>query len=141
MQDRTQDRSHTRVVIGIVLAVLTVPLLILGLMDPMEGGLAMLLAGALIVATRYVSQVHVPRLEWVAWAATAIVGVAAVIAGTLLWQAGITGPGLPIPWWVWVLIGAYEIGVVATLAGGVQYLVRLVGTVRHPRNAAPLLQQ
>lgn len=128
---------HTRHIVGLILTILTIPFLLLGLIDPMEGGLAMLVAGLLVLATWLVSRITVPRLEWIAWAATAVVGAAAVTVGTLLWQAGVTGPGRPIPWWVWVLIGAYEAGVLTTLAGGVQYLVRHVRVLRHHEPASP----
>ena len=62
-----RDQMHVRHVIGLVLAVLTLPLLVLGIFDPIEGGVAMLLAGILLLATWLVSRIPVPRLEWIAW--------------------------------------------------------------------------
>lgn len=38
---------------------------------------------------------------------------------------------------MWGLIAVYTIGVLATLAGGVQYVVRHVQTLRHPDASQP----
>ena len=120
-----RDQMHVRHVIGLVLAALTVPLLVLGIFDPMEGGVAMLVAGILLLATWLVSRIPVPRLEWIAWTATMVAAVVTDAIAGLLWNQGITGPGgTGVPWWLWLLAGAYEVGVVVTAAGGVWYLVR-----------------
>ena len=41
----------------------------------MEGGLAMLAAGGLLLVTWLVSRVPVPRLEWSGWVSTVVTGV------------------------------------------------------------------
>lgn len=133
MRNPAHSPSHTRLIVGFILTVVTVPLLLLGLMDPMEGGMALLVAGAVILATWLVSRVPVPPLEWIAWAAAIAVGITADIIGTVLWNQGLTGPGLPVPWWMWILIGAYEVGAAATAGGGVWYLLRHVRALRHQR--------
>ena len=115
---------HTRQVIGLVLSVLTVPVLLLGLIDPIEGGIAMLVAGALIVVTWAVSRVRVPRLEWIAWLTAVASGASALVAVPMYW------PSTPYPFWVWLLVGLYEIAVAVTVAGGVVYVVRHVRRVR-----------
>ena len=131
LQVPPQDRMRVRHVIGLSLAILTIPLFLPGLIDPIEGGIAMLVVGVFLLTTWLVSRIPVPQLEWISWTATMVVAVAAVTAGTVLWQAGVTGPGLAMPWWMWGLIGMYEIGVVATLTGGIQYVVRHVKALRH----------
>lgn len=121
---------HARHVIGLVLAILTVPVLALGMFDPLEGGLAMLVAGGLLLVTWLVSRVPVPRLEWIAWTATIGVASAALTSAVLLRTAEVTGPGLGLPWWLVGLIALYEVGVVVTFAGGIWYSLRLLRTVR-----------
>ena len=122
----------TRHVIGLVLAVLTVPLVLLGLIDPLEGGVAMLVAGALVLLTWLVSRIPVPRLEWIAWTATTSLAVVTVAVASVLWNQGITQTQ-GLAWWMWGLIGVYTVGVLATIAGNVQYIVRHVRTLRHPK--------
>ena len=62
---------------------------------------------------------------WIAWTATIVAAVVTDAIAGLLWNQGITGPGgTGVPWWLWLLAGAYEVGVVVTAAGGVWYLVR-----------------
>jgi hypothetical protein len=127
---------RTRQITGLVLVILTIPALVLGLLDPLEGGIAMLVAGALILTTRLVSRVEVPRVEWIAWFASVVTGAAAIAGATWInVQRGyvIGGPGAQ-PWWVIALVIGYEVGVVVTLVGGVQYLVRQVRAVRHREN-------
>ena len=121
---------HTRLVIGLVLSVLTMPVLLLGLMDPVEGGMAMLVAGVLILATFAVSRVPVPRLEWIPWVAALIAGASALAAVPQYW------PNDPYPWWVWGLVVVYELAVAVTVSGGVVYLVRHARALRHPHAPA-----
>lgn len=82
--------SRNRHIVGLLLALLTVPLVLLGLIDPLEGGIAMLAAGALLLVTRLVSRIPVPRLEWIAWTATASLAVVTVAIASVLWSQGIT---------------------------------------------------
>lgn len=125
---------RARHTIGLVLSILTMPVLALGLIDPLEGGIALLAAGILILVTWLVGRVPVPRLEWIAWVSTAVVGAAALGAAMVLWNAGITGPGgQGLPWWLVVLLVAYELGVVVTFAGGIWNIVRHIATLRTPR--------
>jgi hypothetical protein len=122
---------RVRHTIALVLSILTVPVLALGIIDPMEGGMAMLAAGILILVTWLVGRVPVPRLEWIAWVSTVAVGAVALGAAMVLWDAGITGPGgQGLPWWLVVLLVAYELGVVVTFAGGIWNVVRHIATLR-----------
>jgi hypothetical protein len=122
---------RTRHVIGLILSALTVPMLVLGLLDPMEGGLAMLAAGTLLLVTWLVSRVPVPRLEWIAWVATVALAAVTIAVAGLLWNADVTGPGRGLPWYLWAMIIGYEAGVLVTLAGGVMYVVRQARELRH----------
>lgn len=120
-----------RHVIALVLAALTVPVLALGILDPMEGGMAMLAAGVMILLTWLVGRVPVPRLEWIGWVATVVVGAVTLAAAVVLWNEGVTAPGRGLPWWLAVLLVIYEVGVVATFAGGVWNVVRHVMVLRN----------
>lgn len=131
-----RDAMYARHIIGLVLAGLTVPLFLLGLIDPLEGGLAMLAAGGLLLVTWLVSRIPVPRLEWIAWTATTSLAVVTVAIASALWSQGVTQQQ-GLAWWMWGLIGVYSIGVLATLAGAVQYVVRHVRTLRHRDAATP----
>jgi hypothetical protein len=117
---------HSRHMIGLVLSILTVPVLVLGLLDPVEGGVAMLVAGLLILLTFAVSRVAVPRLEWIPWLTSVAAGASALAAVPHYY------PLEPYPWWVWALVVVYEVAVAVTVAGGVAYVVRHVRTLRRP---------
>ena len=117
---------RTRQVTGLVLAAITVVVLVAGLLDPMEGGLAMLAGGILILVTWIVSRVPVPALEIAAWGAAVLLGLVTVAAAALLALSGETGPGRGLPWWLWALLIGYEVAVAVTVAGGIWNLVRHV---------------
>lgn len=118
---------HRNLVIATVLSVVTLPVLALGLIDPLEGGLAMLVAGAMILATWLVARVPVPALEWTAWTTAIVTGGLAILG---VWR---TYP-LPVPTWVWVLVVAYEIAVALTLAGAGIHVARHVRRLRAGRH-------
>jgi len=118
--------------IGLVLSLLTMPVLVLGLIDPLEGGIAMLIAGVMVLTTWLVSRVPVPRLEWTAWLAAFTTGAIALAGAILLWESeGAAGIADGMPWWIAVPLISYEVAVAATIAGGVWYVVRHVKAVRH----------
>ena len=71
---------RTRQIVGLILGILTVPVLIVGLMDPIEGGVALLVGGALVVIVFLVSRVPMPRLLWIAWLSAVAFGAASLIA-------------------------------------------------------------
>ena len=122
-----------RLAMGLALALVTVPVLALGLIDPLEGGLALLVGGVLVALTWAVSRVPVPRLEWISWSAGVVLAIASLVSVTLVRQS----QGLPmrgaegLPAWLWVLVVAYEVCAAVALAGGVQYVVRHVRALRH----------
>lgn len=123
---------RTRRIIAVVIAVLTVPVVVLGLIDPLEGGLALIAAGGLVLGTRLLARVNVPRLEWIAWAVAIGVGAGAILLAVALPQeARSTGEGGLFslsPVLITALL-AYELAVMATIAGAVLYVVRLIRAV------------
>ncbi len=132
---------RARSIIAIVVAVAALPLVVLGLIDPLEGGIALLGAIALGLITLLLSRVPVPALAWIAAAATVAIGaitVAIAIAGMPndpqpaadTMTSPLRGLLLALNW-VW------RVGVLVTLAGAVLYLVRLFQGLRPTAAAAP----
>lgn len=115
---------------GLVLSVLAMPLLVLGLIDPLEGGVALLAAGATLAVTRVIGGVLLPRLTWVAWVTAAAFGAIALAGAMIRWEQerGVGPEGLP--WWIVVPLIAYEIAVVLSIIGGGWYVVRHIRTLR-----------
>jgi hypothetical protein len=118
---------RTRQIVGLILGILTVPVLIVGLMDPIEGGVALLVGGALLVIVFLVSRVPVPRLLWIAWLSALAFGAASLIAVAQYY------PWRDYPWWIWALVVGYELAAGVTAAGGVVYVVRMALRLRRDR--------
>ena len=118
---------RTRQIVGLILGILTVPVLIVGLMDPIEGGVALLVGGALVVIVFLVSRVPMPRLLWIAWLSAVAFGAASLIAVAQYY------PWRDYPWWIWALVVGYEVAAGVTAAGGVVYVVRMARRLRRDR--------
>jgi hypothetical protein len=125
---------RTRRIIGLVIAVVALPFLVFGLIDPLEGGISLLAAIVLGIAAWLISRVPVPRLAWIAMLVTVVLG--AVTLGIAIFAVPVeTGPdtvaaplsgGLVV--WNWL----YRVGVLVTVAGWIVYLIRLVTSLRAP---------
>ena len=126
-----------RLITSLIVGVITLPALVIGLIDPLEGGLALLVALGLAVAVRLLSDVPVPRLAWISFAATLAVGALALVLAIvgMPTDAGqevgpdVTAPN-PLSAGVRMLVWVYRIGVLVVLAGGVVYLVRIAQALR-----------
>lgn len=118
---------RARQIAGLVLGILTVPVLILGLMDPIEGGMALLVGGVLLGVIFLVSRVPMPRLVWIPWLSAVALGAASLIAVAQYW------PSVPYPWWIWALVVGYEVAAGVTAAGGVVYVVRIARRLRRDK--------
>lgn len=55
---------------SLILGILALPVIVIGLIDPLEGGLALLVVMALGVVTRLLSGILAPRLAWMSMAVT-----------------------------------------------------------------------
>ena len=128
---------RTRRIIAIVLAVITVPLLVFGLIDPLEGGIALLVAIALGVVVWVLARVPLPRLLWISLIATVAIG--ALTLGLAIFEIeGASGSGsgtaanpmLPLAALLWV----WRAGVLVVLAGAILYIVRLFRSLKEARN-------
>lgn len=123
---------HARRIVAAILAGLTMPVVVLGLIDPVEGGVALLLAAVLGGIAWLVGRVPLPRLAWIPWMCAVGIGVLALVAVSIpYWgqeHRPRGGEGLT-PALVVVLV-AYELAVGVTIAGSVQYFIRVVRSVR-----------
>ena len=131
-----------RLIASLILGIITLPVLFLGLIDPLEGGIALLVALGLGVLVRLLPGVPVPRLAWIAMLVTAGVGILALvlaIAGMPTEAEQVVGPdataGNPLGGGLRILVWIYRLGVLFVLAGGVVYVVRIAGALR--RSAQP----
>jgi len=98
---------------------------------------ALLIAVALGVAVRLISGVAVPRMTWIPLVATVAVGALAFLLAIIGMPSDVgqeVGPEAsaphPLSGSVRILVWVYRLGVLATLAGMVVYLVRIGGAVR-----------
>lgn len=131
------EAVRPRIVASLAIGVLTLPVIFFGLIDPLEGGIALVLALGLGALVRLVSGVHMPRLTWISMVATLGVGLVALVLAMLslppstVQEVGpeATAPN-PLDASVRVLVWIYRLGVLVVLAGGVLYLVRLAQQLR-----------
>ena len=126
------DGVRARLILSLILGIVTVPVLFFGLVDPLEGGIALLVGLGIGVGVRLTSAVPLPRLTWIAMLATIAVGVLALIlavAGMPSPEVQEVGPDVtapnPLNAGVRMLVWIYQIGVLVTLAGWIIYLVRM----------------
>lgn len=128
------DRNRLR--IAVVLSIIGLALTVIALIDPLEGGLALLVAIGLAVAARALSRMPIPRLELVGLIAAVAVAVV-TIAILLVTEAG-AGAGDPGEAANPLIGGAvlnwvYRLTVAVAIAGAVQYAARLVRRLRGAR--------
>lgn len=131
---------RARQIIGLLLAIVALPFLVLGLIDPLEGGIALIVGLLLGVAGWLISKVPVPRFTWIALAATIAVGALTLVLALTLppiemgpdSAAGpVAGRGFLVGLnWVW------RIGVLVTFAGAIWYIVRIVQALLHSTSSA-----
>lgn len=128
-----------RLIVSLILGILTLPVLFFGLIDPLEGGIALLVGVGLGVGVRLLSGVPVPRLTWIAMLATIGVGVLALVLAVIgmpteaVQEVGpeATAPN-PLNAGVRMLVWVYRLGVLVVLMGAVVYLVRIGRALRAP---------
>ena len=126
-----------RLIASLILGIVALPVAFLGLIDPLEGGIALLLAVGIGVAVRLLSAVPLPRLAWISMLVTLGVGILALvlaIAGMPSEAVREVGPEAtapnPLSAGVRILLWVYRLGVLFVLSGGVVYLVRIARALR-----------
>ena len=128
---------RTRLIASLILGIVTLPVLFLGLIDPLEGGIALLVATGLGAVVRLLSGVPVPRLAWIAMLVTIAVGILALalaITGMPAETVQEVGPETtapnPLNAGVRILVWVYRLGVLVVFIGAVIYLVRIARALR-----------
>ena len=136
----------TRWIIGLVLMVLAVPLIFIGLIDPLEGGIALIIGAGLGVGAWLVSRVPVPKFTWISLAVSLGLGVLTLLAAVFLrdpasvdtatGEMTASNPLATVPIAV-VLLWAYRLSVLVSMAGGVYYLVKIARAATGADGGAP----
>lgn len=126
---------RARLIIGLVLAIMDLPILFIGMIDPLEGGIALLFGLIIGVVVWVVTRVPVPRFTWISFVATMAVGAITLILAVTLppvqIDEGVANPVVGYPPlamlnWVW------RVGVLVTLGGAIWYIARIVQAMRKP---------
>ncbi|MFC4783384.1 hypothetical protein ACT8ZV_02850 [Nocardioides sp. MAHUQ-72] len=120
-------------------AVLALPMVLsltLGLLDPLEGGMALLVGLVLAALVWTLSRVPVPR-----WAGFTALAAVVLGAAALLWAGATPDDDGGRSWASGLVLGVfvvgYEVSVLATVVGGVIFAVRVIRQARPPRPAEP----
>ena len=128
---------RSRLIASLILGIITLPVIFVGLIDPLEGGLALLVGVGLGVAVRLLSGVPLPRLAWISMLATLGVGILVLalvifaVPSETVQEVGpdVTAPN-PLNAGARILLWVYRLGVLVVFAGGVVYLVRVAQALR-----------
>lgn len=128
---------RSRLIASLILGIITLPVIFVGLIDPLEGGLALLVGVGLGVAVRLLSGVPLPRLAWISMLATLGVGILVLalvifaVPSETVQEVGpdVTAPN-PLNAGARILLWVYRLGVLVVFAGGVVYLVRIAQALR-----------
>ena len=128
---------RSRLIASLILGIITLPVIFVGLIDPLEGGLALLVGVGLGVAVRLLSGVPLPRLAWISMLATLGVGILVLalvifaVPSETVQEVGpdVTAPN-PLNAGARMLLWVYRLGVLLVFAGGVVYLVRIAQALR-----------
>lgn len=126
---------RARLIIGLVLAIMDLPILFIGMIDPLEGGIALLFGLIIGVVVWVVTRVPVPRFTWIAFVATMAVGAITLILAVTLppvqIDEGVANPVVGYPPLA-MLNWGWRIGVLVTLGGAIWYIARIVQAMRKP---------
>lgn len=124
--------------VSIALAAVALLLTVVGLIDPLEGGIALLAAIALTVGARLTSRVPLPRLQVIGLTAAVVIGTVLIIVVVVTVVPEPEPAGNPLVSVV-AALWVYRAAVVVAIAGATQYLVRII--MRHtPRGATEATQ-
>lgn len=121
----------TRIAMGKLLVVLALPLVFLGLIDPLEGGLALLAAVVAYAVAGWLLREWPPRYLWTWFVATLVVGVG-TLAVAIVWNP--LGPGTsepdtalnPMRGPLLIGLGIYRLLDVITLGQATRYAIKVV---------------
>ena len=129
-------KQSTRLTIALVLQVVAVLFSLMTWIDPLEGGVAMVMSIGWTAIAYFVGRVRIPKFTWI----TALVGVAFLIAFWGLYLADAPADPSQLQTWmpssfIMILLRVWQVFAVAFIASSVFYLV-LQFTYRRSLNAA-----
>lgn len=120
------DSQRDRV--ALVLFILGIPLLFLGLIDPLEGGIALLVAASVYwLAFRRLGEPP-PRFFWIPFAVTVLIGVLLLISLTIFDPNQPVSGRIPPP----IIIGLwiYRLSALITVVSGIAVVLRQMSSRR-----------
>ena len=123
---------RTRLVVGAVAGVVAALLLVFGLIDPLEGGIALVAATVILLVVRLTTRVPVPRLLWIPVTVAIALGVSilALVVFSNPPEGTTSAVPNPLNGAVIALLWVYRLAVLVAIAGAVQYLIRLIRAAR-----------
>lgn len=131
MSERTSESgvSVLRRGAAIVFAILAVPVVMFGLFDPLEGGMALLASAVPLLLARLLSRVPFPPLLSIPYAVAIVTGASAIGVAVAL-------PDQEPPI-LQLLLVAYELSVAFAIVGSVVNAVNVVRRTRDGADPAP----
>lgn len=106
--------------ISLILLGLNLPILFVGLIDPLEGGIALLIAGAIFAFALFLGRTKPPVYLWVSYLVAFLVGVLTLIAAITI---GRQGPYEGLDPLVRVGLWVYRLAVAGTLISAVVFWI------------------
>lgn len=117
--------------VSIILLGLNLPILFVGLIDPLEGGLALLLAGIVFGIALWVGKTKPPIYLWASYAAALLIGVLTIVAALTI---GRQNPNEALNPTVLIGLWVYRLAVAANLVAAlVFWLGQLEIEIKFPR--------
>lgn len=113
-----------RLLIGKILLFLALPFVFLGLIDPLEGGLALIVAAVIYLVGFLLLRRFPTKLLWISFSVAILVGAAALVMAIM--RLDFTNQPQPISFPLIALLWAYRVAVLVTLAAGIREAVRLL---------------
>ncbi len=123
--------KSTRILVGFILQLVAVLFALASWIDPLEGGLAMVIGIGLTVGSYFISRVRLPKFTWI----TALVGIAFLVAFWALYIAEIpTDPQQQMTFQpsdlIMSMVTVYTVISVAFICSTVFYAIQQFTTMR-----------
>lgn len=111
-----------RAIAASILLILAIPFVFLGLIDPLEGGIALSVAGVIYLAASVIAAKAPPRYVWIPYVIAMVIGALALVLAIL----DLNDFQRDGPLWVFVraLLWLYRVAVLVTLVGSVVFAIK-----------------
>ncbi|MBJ7433114.1 MAG: hypothetical protein JHC62_01555 [Microbacteriaceae bacterium] len=117
-----------RLTIAVVIQIVAILFSLMGWVDALQGGAAVVMVGLLTLATRLISRVTIPKLTWMSLAAAIVLSVATVSLLVIAYDPMASDNQFadsPFSATISGLNIVYRVAAVAVIAGTVFYAVRI----------------